>query len=157
MEATPEGRRHLDTLLAHLFAADRHDHLYHPTEGIAARTAHGEIALSTRYYFSSLAYNARESRDQNLVRALNAVFPLPEIIIYLRVPIEVSLGRLSRRSVRELYEREEELRRVAQAFEGVLAPHADRLIVEDTTADQDEVADRIADQVLRRLALRTGG
>jgi len=89
--------------MARLFAADRGEHLSGPG-GIRAALERGELAVSDRYFFSSLAYQSVEC-DPDLVRELNRRFPLPEYLIFLDVPPEIGEGRVSRRGEREIYER----------------------------------------------------
>jgi dTMP kinase len=140
-----------DRQLAHLFAADRFDHLYNEVDGIARQAQSGTIAVSARYYFSSYAYNARSEADFDLVDRLNRDFPLPQLVIYLRVPMELSLGRLKRRQLRELYEKEEELRRVEENYNLLFAPIRDRVLEFTTEGNLNETAEQIWDAVRARL------
>jgi len=137
--------------LAYLFAADRHDHLYNDVDGIAGLSARGIVAISTRYFFSSYAYNGRTMQAFDLVERLNADFPLPQAVVYLRVPVEVSLARLNKRDVREFYEHEDELRRVDAAFGSLFGAIRDRVVEVESVGDATEVSDRIAEGVLAIL------
>ncbi|HMZ50684.1 MAG TPA: hypothetical protein PK988_00330, partial [Candidatus Sumerlaeota bacterium] len=49
--AATDDRKTTERLLAHLFATDRHDHLYNKIDGIESQTAKGFVAISTRYFF----------------------------------------------------------------------------------------------------------
>ncbi len=89
--------------VALLFAADRNEHLYAPGTGIAERTKRGEIVVCDRYIFSSLAYQSQES-DPDYVLALNAAFPLPQLLVFLDTPVEVCQERLAKRGSPELYD-----------------------------------------------------
>ncbi len=55
---SPEQDRHL---LALLFAADRHDHLWNNKDGIKKELAQGKHVVCARYVLSSLAYEGEES------------------------------------------------------------------------------------------------
>lgn len=147
---SPE-RRETERMLAYLFAADRHDHLYNDVDGILAQIARGNVAISTRYYYSSYAYNASDPEDFDFIDRLNRDFPVPQIVVYLRVPLEVSLGRLEQRDVQEFYERRDELSRVSRNYERLFEPLGDRVIIADSTAPREEVAQRIFEEVKRRL------
>jgi dTMP kinase len=93
--------------LAKLFAADRHNHIYHPDNGIIAALEQGNTVISDRYLFSSLAY---QSVDWNFdaVWELNRHFPLPEELIFLDVSPDEGYRRVvQRNTTREIYERME--------------------------------------------------
>jgi dTMP kinase len=129
--------------LAYLFAADRHDHLYNAIDGVTGQIAKGCVAISTRYFFSSYAYNARTEADFALIARLNHDFPLPKAVVYLRVPLDTALDRLGKRDVREFYEREEELRRVSANFDRILAPIRDRVVEVHTDGSVETSAEQI--------------
>ncbi len=85
-----------------LFAADRHQHLAGP-DGVIERTGRGELVVSDRYLFSSLAYQSIECGFERVL-GLNDGFPLPELLVFLDTPVAVSQARLDRRTHRELYD-----------------------------------------------------
>ena len=88
--------------LARLFAADRCEHLYSRT-GVIERCARGELVVCDRYILSSLVYQGLECGD-DLPHALNSLFPVPELLIYLDVDSEIAQRRLQDRPVKEIYE-----------------------------------------------------
>lgn len=149
--ATAPTREQVDRQLAYLFAADRFDHLYNGTDGIERQIAKGFTVVSTRYYFSSYAYNARTAADFDLVDRLNRDFPLPELVVYLRVPMEVSLDRLAKRDLREHYEREDELERVAGNFSRLFEPIHDRVLDFRSDGNKEELSAKILRAVQERL------
>jgi dTMP kinase len=83
--------------VALLFAADRTEHLYQEIEGIVPRIQRGELVVSDRYLFSSLAYQSLNC-DPEFVFALNRSFPLPRHLVFLDTPVEMSQQRLCTRS-----------------------------------------------------------
>jgi len=83
--------------VALLFAADRTEHLYQEIEGIVPRIQRGELVVSDRYLFSSLAYQSLNC-DPEFVFALNRSFPLPRHLVFLDTPVEMSQRRLCTRS-----------------------------------------------------------
>lgn len=137
--------------LAYLFAADRHDHLYNATDGVLHLLGAGFLVISTRYFFSSYAYNASTPERFDLVDRLNRDFPLPELVVYLTCPLEVSLARLDQRDLREFYEREEEQRRVREAYEQILAPLGGRVLRFESDGDPERTAGEILAAVGDRL------
>lgn len=93
--------------LAKLFAADRHNHIYHPTEGILQHLEKGATVISDRYLFSSLAYQSVDWEFEE-VWGLNRMFPLPEHLIFLDISPEIGQRRIHSRNIpREIYEKKE--------------------------------------------------
>jgi dTMP kinase len=92
----------LPLTVAMLFAADRHEHVAGPG-GIVERAGRGELVVSDRYLFSSLAYQSIECGFERVL-AFNEDFPLPELLVFLDTPVAVSQARLGRRTHRELYD-----------------------------------------------------
>ena len=82
--------------VALLFAADRNEHLHEPGGGIMARLRRGEIVISDRYLFSSLAYQSLGCSFE-YVRRINDPFPLPRLVVFVDTPVRLSQERLSRR------------------------------------------------------------
>lgn len=105
--------------VAALYAADRIEHLYHPTEGLLHKLAEGYHVISSRYYFSSLAYQS-EFADPGWVASLNmlAKRTLPaDITIFLDLEPEVSMQRIEARgAATELFETTEKLAHVRESF-----------------------------------------
>jgi dTMP kinase len=97
-----ETRVHPRTV-ALLYAADRSEHVHDPQVGIEARTRRGELVISDRYLFSSLAYQSIEC-GLDWVTGLNSGFPLPQCLIFLDTPVEVCQERLSQRGKEELFD-----------------------------------------------------
>ena len=95
------GRAHVsvdkeivDRHMAYLFAADRFDHLHNDVDGILRRIAAGFTVISTRYFLSSYAYNVHSQADLDLVRTLNAAFPLPDATFYFEIAPAVACARI---------------------------------------------------------------
>ncbi len=132
--------------LAKLFAADRHNHIYHPEDGIIACLEKGNKVICDRYLFSSLAY---QSVDWNFdsVWDLNRSFPLPEELVFLDVSPDEGYRRVvQRNSTREIYERmelQEEIRsNYFHAF--TLFDHADMNInIFDGTLPVEELEELV--------------
>lgn len=109
--------------VARLFAADRGEHLYGP-EGIAERAGRGQLAVSDRYFFSSLAYQGLTC-GQELPAKLNAPFPLPELLLFFELDPEVAELRMASRKELEIYENLEFQRRVAGAYRAIVESFED--------------------------------
>lgn len=91
-----------DTLV-YLFIADRNEHLY-ADNGIVERCKRGEIVISDRYIFSTIAYQGLSCPMEELFE-LNSRFPLPEILFFLNTSPEVCQKRIEKRGeTKELFE-----------------------------------------------------
>ncbi|OAV45211.1 dTMP kinase [Lewinella sp. 4G2] len=105
--------------VAALFAADRIEHLFHPTEGILAKLEAGYHVIASRYYFSSLAYQS-EYANPNWIASINALAKqtLPaDLTLFLDLDPEVSLQRIDARGGdKEIYETREKLQHVRESF-----------------------------------------
>ena len=109
-----DTRAHPRTI-AMLYAADRNEHLYAPGTGIEERARRGELVISDRYVFSSLAYQSIECGFE-FVDALNGAFPMPQCVVFLDTPVAVCQERLSARGKTELYDGKEFQTRVREAY-----------------------------------------
>jgi dTMP kinase len=109
--------------LALLFAADRNEHVNGPG-GILEHLSRGELVVSDRYLFSSLAYQTLDC-DFDTVLHLNGEFPLPEKLFYVDVPVDVAARRLAVRHQRDLFDEQRIQHRVAEHYERVLTHFAD--------------------------------
>jgi len=100
--------------LAMLYAADRADHL-EAEGGVIEHIKKGEVVLSDRYFYSSLAYQSVQV-DSDFVKELNS-YPHPKALIYLDAPIDDCLSRIDSRGERELFDKKEFLLEVSKNFE----------------------------------------
>ena len=100
--------------LALLFAADRREHLYGP-EGIRKNIDSGRIYITDRYFFSSLAYQSLDA-EWEWVNQLNGEYPFPGHLIYLGLPVEEALKRISSRGSREIFENADLQLKVSESY-----------------------------------------
>lgn len=82
--------------LAYLFSADRNEHLY-SANGVTERCKNGQIVISDRYLFSSLAYQSLYC-EFNDILLLNDKFPLPEIVFFINTDPALCLQRIQKRN-----------------------------------------------------------
>ena len=136
-----------DQQMAYLFAADRHDHLYNDVDGVFKLIEDNYHVISTRYYFSSLAYNCESIEQYNFIKKLNDRFPNPDLTIYLDIPIEVSLTRLQERSLQEIYETKTKLTKVREQYQKIFAEYNGNAIAIDGTQNTENVQQQIIDSV----------
>jgi len=134
--------------LALLFSADRDDHLNHPISGIVQRLNNGEVVISDRYFFSSLAYQGVECGFEK-VQMLND-FPLPEYIIYLDTPVEDCISRIDTRDAeKEMFEQHEFLTKVRENYERIFSSLTDSVtcIRIDGTQSKESITQKILEQL----------
>lgn len=132
-----------DEQMAYLFAADRHDHLYNDIDGVYKLIEADFDVISTRYYFSSLAYNCQTPEQFEFIARLNHKFPAPDIAIYLDIPVEISLERLKGRSLHEIYETRDKLTQVKTNYQKIFADYVDKLLIIDGTKDPQSIQEEI--------------
>ena len=112
-------------LMALLFAADRAWHVFHdPTlpggRGMEGALGLGFLVVTDRYKYSSIAYQGAAGVPTAWLWELNSFAREADIIVYIDVPVELSVARLSARGRREAFERAEFLVAVKRRFEEVL-------------------------------------
>ena len=133
------------TTLALLFAADRAEHLLEPGAGILKRLGGGELVLSDRYLFSSLAYQSLDC-DFEYVRALNARFPLPRDVVFLDTPVRESQRRLGSRVGPELFDGADIQDRILENYRRGFELYRDsglRLHVLDGTLPPEDIFEKL--------------
>ena len=128
---------------AHLFAADRHEHLF-GDGGMVSQCRTGTVVVCDRYKYSSLAYQSVVA-DPSLVRTLNDVFPAPDILIYVDLPPDAGEARLATRQSREIYEQIEFQKRVYEQYhiEMERATTETTVVTVDGTLNADTLAAKI--------------
>ncbi|MDJ0844929.1 dTMP kinase [Crocosphaera sp.] len=118
-----------DEQMAYLFAADRHYHLYNDQDGVYKLIKQDRYhVIATRYYFSSLAYNANNQEEFNFVYGLNQRFPNPDLLIYLDIPLDVALSRLENALYKEVYETREKLQKVIDNYQQIFQSYQGQLL-----------------------------
>lgn len=146
----------LDRFLAYLFAADRFDHVHNEIDGILSYLKNGVDVISTRYYFSSLAYHVTSPGDIGIVRSLNSEFCDPDLTVYLDCPVPVALERLARsRQLTEHYENAEKLRLASSNYERIWSSFKGAVVRIDATKPRDEQHESIINAARPLIRART--
>ena len=117
-----------DEQMAYLFASDRHDHLYNDFDGVYKLIKDGFDVISTRYYFSSLAYNSDTPEQFDFISKLNHKFPPPDVTIYLDLAVDKALERMQSRSQLEIYETREKLTKVRANYQLIFSNYPHKLL-----------------------------
>lgn len=139
-----------DQQMAHLFSADRFDHLYNEWDGVMPMLARGMTVISTRYFFSSYAYHCTRDEDWALVERLNRDFPNPDLLVYLRNPVDESVRRLQTRATLDSYETPDKLSQVSANYDRILDSYSGRKVVIDATLPPQDIHETIV-QHLKEL------
>ncbi|MGQ9921317.1 MAG: dTMP kinase [Desulfobacca sp.] len=132
-----------------LFLADRREHV---EKVIRPALAAGQIVITDRYYYSSMAYQGALGLDPEAIAAQHFVFaPPPDLIILLEVPPAERGKRLRQRGTKsDMFEEQDYQAKVAAIFDRLQAPN---LIRVDGRGSVAAVQARILAQVQQRLRL----
>lgn len=137
--------------LALLFAADR---LHHLEDQVEPSLASGAIAISDRYYHSSLVYQGDVDEDDTVdygwVRRINERARIPDLTVFLEAPVELCLERLTTRDTREIYESQEKLARLETRYEEVMSfleEEGQPILRLDASLSMEELTERIVEEV----------
>lgn len=139
---------------AALFAADRIEHIHHPERGLIAELAKGKHVISSRYYFSSFAYQADQA-DPSWIALLNSHAKgilSADLTIFLDLDPTVSMQRLRLRGGQaELYETEAKLMEVRESFKLAFKyfGEGENIVVIDANRDPVAVAEDIWAAVMK--------
>ncbi len=135
--------------VAYLFAADRCEHLY-GKNGIRELCRRGNLVISDRYLFSSLAYQG-VTCGRELPRYLNDAFPLPELLFFFQLHPETAMKRMSSRESLEIYETLPFQEKVAAEFTAVIESFKDcgmKIVAIDASRKPDEIEATIRREML---------
>jgi len=133
------------------FTADRADHLYRPG-GALDRLNRGCWVVMDRYLYSTLAYQDGVNREW--LMNINAVFPRPDLTVFLDVPPEICLARLRERGKEaQIFENAENLRRIAESYRWVIRVEKKKspFLVLDGTLPVEEIGERVFERLKKWL------
>jgi dTMP kinase len=99
-----------------LFAADRYEHV---KKVIAPALERGQVVISDRYFYSSIAYQGATGIDLDWIREMNRFAPKPDIGILLDITPEHSLERVNDRA-KTVFEVSEYLMKVRDIYLGMV-------------------------------------
>jgi dTMP kinase len=147
-DAKAPASRDLDPYtLALLYAADRMDHI---STQVRPNLDAGRIVVCDRYFLSSMAYQGM-TVDEEWVLQINRSAPVPDLCLYLDLPVEVAKERMERtRWTKELFEEEAKLRKIRDRYLHLIKnprPEYGPLETIDGSLSPDEVFAKIRDFV----------
>ncbi|OAG28282.1 NTPase [Thermodesulfatator autotrophicus] len=123
--------------MAELFLRDRREHAQ---KFLIPKLQEKQIILCDRYYLSTMAYQGACELDVKELKKANETWaPVPDLILYFRVPVKEALKRVNQRKLYkpEVFETEEFLSRVASLYEENLKYFRHEII--DASANPEEV------------------
>ncbi len=136
-EMSPEG-------LQLMFSADRAEHL---KTMIEPALKNGEIVISDRYIFSTIAYGSLAVDDIDWLKGLNSHFRQADLTFLLKLDPEECLKRIAGRgSEFELFEKDEKLRKIWKQY-AKLAKENDNVIVIDASKSIEEIHEQVWEKV----------
>ena len=81
-----------------LYVADRADHLQKVILPALAKGAH---VITSRYFFSTIAYGSASGVDKEWLKAMNSRFPLPEITFIIDMDVDSAMERKRQQRLRQ--------------------------------------------------------
>lgn len=140
-ECSPEG-------LQLLFSADRAEHLKNEIE---PALKNGQIVITDRYLFSTIAYGSLSVNDTDWLKCLNKHFRLPDITFLFKLDPKVCIERIQGRGNEfELFEENEKLGKIWMGYEK-LAEEYENIHIIDAGKSIEEIQDEVWDIVQPRI------
>ena len=110
-----------------LFLDDRRQHV---AKVIGPALAAGQVVITDRYYYSSVAYQGALGLDPASILAANEAFaPRPDVVFILTLPPKSAVARLSqnRGRTRQVSEGQDYLEQVASIYASLTGPQIHRV------------------------------
>ena len=132
--------------VARLFAADRCEHIY--GKGGVMEMLNEGLVICDRYLFSSLAYQGA-TNEYELTLMENLAFPLPQLLFFFDLPVEVAMERIEKRSQsKEVYEKLDFLKQVQKNYLNIMEEYQNKyqqmkIVCIDASLQKDVVFDKI--------------
>ena len=123
-----------------LFSADRS---YHLATKIMPSLKQGNIVISARYFFSTIAYGG-VALSIPWLRAVSSQFPVPDIIFFIDLSPKVAMKRIKiRRNNRTLFEKERFLAKVRANYKNMF-----RRFPNAYTVDGDQAVEAVFSDIV---------
>src|SRR5581483_6401525 len=141
--------------IQHLLAADRAVHV----EEIRTYLKEGKTVVSDRYLWSSIPYGLADldthpnNTGSVLLSAQSILsmyhqFVLPDLSIYLKVPVDVALARIENMGKeKEMYEHRDKLEKIYEGYEWLVQEFPKEFVVIDGEQSVEKVTSEILDRI----------
>jgi len=131
-----------------LYAADRSHHLEHE---IIPNLENGNIIITDRYAFSSIAFGSIGAEVEWL-KEINKNFILPDITFFIKVPPKVCIERIGKRgNTFELFEEEKKLEKTLVTYEALAKDEKNGFIIIDGQKEIEDIEREIFNVVQTKL------
>ena len=141
-ECSPEG-------LQLLFSADRAEHLKNKIEPALKS---GQIVITDRYFFSTIAYGALAILDMDWLKALSKHFRIPDITFLFKLDPKICIERIQGRgSSFELFENHEKLKAIRETYEKIAQEYPNFHVI-DADRSIEEISEEIWNIVSNKLS-----
>jgi dTMP kinase len=131
-----------------LFISDRREHV---ARVVRPALAAGQVVITDRYYYSSVAYQGALGLDPARILAENEAFaPRPHLVFILALPPALAVARLSGspHRPRQVSEGQDYLEQVAAIYASLSGPHIHRV---DAAASPEAIHARLLQITLKVL------
>lgn len=127
------------------------DRLFHVKKVIEPLLKDGCIVITDRYIHSSLAYQGARGIDIEWIKTVNRYAIEPDLVIYLKVPLEIALERIKKKESKwKYFEDVNRLKKVQEIYE--LFASRGILIAIDATQSVDKVVEQCLRVILSKLS-----
>lgn len=149
--------------LQYLFTTDR---VLNHEQVIKPALEKGAIVISDRCFWSGIVYGVLDRMKENYdtkstdylliahsILSFYHQFIIPDFTFYLKIPLDVSLGRIAneRKQAKEIYEDEDQIKKVIQGYDELFTRFKQEIITVDGTRPIKEVTDAMALQIGDRI------
>ncbi|MCS7123155.1 MAG: dTMP kinase [Candidatus Aenigmarchaeota archaeon] len=143
-----DGRKKLNSLAIQLLMmAERSEH----TEEIVKMLKKGYFVICDRYFFSTIAYGSAENK--NLYDALFdfnlKLFPLPNVLIYLKVRPEIAIKRIKKG--RKIFEKLNLLKKIEEKYEEILKDRRINKIVKIIKINGEKSIKNVYEDIIKEI------
>lgn len=128
-----------------MYVADRRDHFKQEIEPALEK---GRLVICDRYYETTVAY-AEEKWRPTLLKLNQELVARPDLTFIVRVSVAEGLRR-NRMEERDIFDREESLKRCSLGYEWFLAHSGDESVVVDGERDPEVIHQEIYGEIQRR-------
>ncbi len=129
--------------MAELFLRDRREHA---KNFLLPNLKDQKIIFCDRYYLSTLAYQGACDLDLTTLKRQNETWaPVPDVVLYLKVPLEEALKRVEKRPLYkpEAFETREFLAKVTALYEEIL-PKFRHVVVEASKGEEEVLEEALS-------------
>ncbi len=131
-----------------LFAADRAHHLEREVASLLER---GINVVCDRYFFSSIAFGSLEIDDWDWLKNINKRFPVPDMVLYLKVSPKICIKRISEnRFSFELFEKEKKLEMIEKSYKRLSQEYGFFQIINGEKGIE-EISDEINSKIINKF------